>query len=76
MLYQSKKSRQKARASGLRHSFATIALGARIPMKIVSEMLGHTTTAITADIHTHVIDDMQQAAADQIGEAFRLHRLR
>ncbi|MEO6835534.1 MAG: tyrosine-type recombinase/integrase [Candidatus Tumulicola sp.] len=54
---------------GLRHSFATIALRARVPMKLVSDMLGHTTTAITADLYTHVLEDMQHAAADRVGEA-------
>lgn len=54
---------------GLRHSFATIALRARVPMKLVSDILGHTTTAITADLYTHVLEDMQHEAADRVSAA-------
>jgi integrase len=54
---------------GLRHSFATIALRARVPMKLVSDILGHTTTAITADLYTHVLEDMQRDAVDVVGAA-------
>jgi integrase len=61
---------------GLRHSFATIALRARVPMKMVSDILGHTTTAITADLYTHVLEDMQHEAADRVGEAFAVARRR
>lgn len=53
-----------------RHGFATIALRAGVPMKIVSDILGHTTTAITADLYTHVLEDMEHEAADRVGEAF------
>lgn len=35
---------------GLRHSPASISLRAGTPWKVVSEMLGHTTTAIAADL--------------------------
>ena len=31
--------------------------------KVVSEMLGHSTIAITLDIYSHVLPDMQQDAA-------------
>jgi integrase len=61
---------------GLRHSFATIALRARVPMKLVSDILGHTTTAITADLYTHVLEDMQHEAADQVQAALSLARAR
>ncbi len=54
---------------GLRHSYATIALRARVPMKIVSDILGHTTTATTADLYTHVLEDMQHEAAERVGSA-------
>lgn len=59
---------------GLRHSFATIALRARVPMKLVSDILGHTTMAVTADLYTHVLEDMQHEAADRVGEALSIAR--
>lgn len=61
---------------GLRHSWATIALRARVPMKLVSDVLGHTTTAFTADTYMHVLEDMQHEAADRVGEAFAAARKR
>lgn len=47
----------------LRHTAATLLLGARVNPKVVSEMLGHSTVAITLDIYSHVLPDMQQDAA-------------
>lgn len=47
----------------LRHTAATLLLGARVNPKIVSEMLGHATVAITLDTYSHVLPDMQQDAA-------------
>jgi integrase len=35
----------------------------RVNPKVVSEMLGHSTIAITLDIYSHVLPDMQQDAA-------------
>ena len=55
---------------GLRHSFASISLRAGTPLKVVSEMLGHTTTAITADLYTHVLGDLKAEAADRLDAIF------
>lgn len=35
-------------------------------MKVVSERLGHSSTAITADLYTHVAPLLAQDAADRI----------
>ena len=35
-------------------------------MKTVSDRLGHSTTAITADLYTHVVPVVAQEAADAI----------
>jgi integrase len=66
--------RRLARAAGLpgltpyalRHSCATLLLGAGIPLKVVSERLGHSTIALTADVYSHVTTSMQQQAADAL----------
>ena len=34
----------------------------RIPAKVVSEMLGHSTIAITLNLYSHVLPEMQQEA--------------
>jgi integrase len=47
----------------LRHTCATLLLGSRVNPKVVSEMLGHATVAITLDIYSHVSPDMEQDAA-------------
>jgi integrase len=39
-------------------------LGRGIHPKIVSEMLGHSTIAITLDTYSHVIPTMQRQAAE------------
>ena len=50
----------------LRHTCATLALASNVNPKVVSEMLGHSTVAITLDIYSHVLPDMQEDAAAAI----------
>jgi hypothetical protein len=38
-----------------------------VPVKVVSEMLGHRTIAIKLRTHAHVLEDVQAAAAAQAG---------
>jgi integrase len=38
-------------------------LAGKVNPKVVSEMLGHASVAITLDIYSHVLPDMQQDAA-------------
>jgi len=52
---------------GMRHTMATLLLGAGVHPKIVQERLGHRTIAMTLDRYSHVTMDMQQGAADAIG---------
>lgn len=48
---------------GTRHTAATLLLGRGVHPKIVSEMLGHSTIAITLDLYSHVTPTMQRDAA-------------
>lgn len=50
----------------LRHTCATLALSSKVNPKVVSEMLGHSTVAMTLDIYSHVMPDMQEDAAATI----------
>ena len=50
----------------LRHTCATLLLGAGVNVKVVSERLGHASAALTLDVYSHVLPDMQQRAADQL----------
>lgn len=46
----------------LRHSCATLLLDMDVPLKVISNMLGHSTIAITADIYCDVLDKKKQVA--------------
>lgn len=39
----------------LRHSFATLTLGAGVPVHVVSSMLGHSAPSITFNVYSHVL---------------------
>lgn len=54
------------RLHDLRHTWATLALVANVPVKVVSERLGHSKTAITLDLYTHVTATMQADAAETV----------
>jgi integrase len=51
---------------GLRHGAATMLLAAGQPIKVISEILGHATSAFTADAYTEVAEELAEAAADAI----------
>jgi integrase len=67
---------QHTRAAGLprirlhdvRHSYATAALAAGIPAKIVSERLGHANIAITMDTYSHVLPGLDELAAGTVAQ--------
>jgi integrase len=50
----------------VRHGYATAALEAGVPIKAVSERLGHKSVAITADIYSHVRPEVDQAYAEHV----------
>ena len=56
----------------LRHTSATLALKAGVHPKIVSERLGHANVAITMNVYSHVLPDMQRDAADALDKLVRL----
>ncbi len=55
----------------LRHTAATMLLSRGVPVKVVSEMLGHANISITLQVYGHVLPHMQQAAADVMDTVFR-----
>jgi integrase len=53
----------------LRHTCATLLLSKNVNPKVVSEMLGHASIAITLDTYSHVLPNMQESAAKAMEEA-------
>ena len=56
---------------GLRHTWATLALKARVHPKVVQERLGHSTISITLDVYSHVTAGMQADAAAIVADLMR-----
>jgi integrase len=52
----------------LRHTHATLMLGADVHPKVVQERLGHASIQITLDTYSHVMPGMQADAAVKLGE--------
>jgi len=50
----------------LRHTAATLALAVGVPAKVVSEQLGHASSAFTFDVYAHVLPHMQTEAAMRV----------
>jgi len=60
---------RKIRLHDLRHTHATIAVKARVPVKVISERLGHESPAFTLKQYAHVMPGMQAEAAERIAAA-------
>ena len=52
----------------LRHTHATLLLKAGVPIKVVSERLGHSTPGFTMATYQHIIPGMQAEAAQTFAD--------
>lgn len=59
----------KFRMYDLRHTHATMLLGANVNPKIVSERLGHASVSLTLDTYSHILPTIQDAAVEALGSA-------
>jgi integrase len=57
---------EKIRLYDLRHSFATLAMAAGVHVKHVAERMGHTSTTLTMDTYSHVLEPMEGEATARI----------
>ncbi|MDP9380444.1 MAG: site-specific integrase [Chloroflexota bacterium] len=57
----------KVRFHDLRHTAATLMLLSGVPIKVASARLGHSTSALTMDVYSHVLPEMDREAADKVG---------
>ena len=53
----------------LRHSWATLALASGVPLKVISDNLGHASIAVTASFYSGIVPELNRDAADAIGRA-------
>jgi integrase len=51
------------RLHDLRHTHASLGLAAGVPIKVMSERLGHTSSSFTADAYQHVTPALEEQAA-------------
>jgi integrase len=54
-----------------RHTAASLMLREGVPLKTISETLGHSTIGVTADVYAHLGDELRRDAADAIERALR-----
>jgi len=53
----------------LRHSAAFVMLSAGVPLKVVSEIFGHASVAITGDVYGHVSPEVSRDALTRLSDA-------
>lgn len=58
------------RLHDLRHLHATTLLAAGVPVKVVSQRLGHASVSMTLNVYAHVIPGQDEAAADTWASVF------
>lgn len=51
---------------GLRHSMATLAISLGVSMRVLQDLLGHSSYAVTAGTYAHVLHNDASAAMDKI----------
>lgn len=56
---------------GLRHSHASHLLASKVHPKIVQERFGHSSIAITLDVYSHLMPNIQEGAAAAVDHAMR-----
>jgi integrase len=50
----------------LRHTHASLGLAAGVPIKVMSERLGHSSSNFTADAYQHVTPALEEQAASTV----------
>ncbi len=59
------------RIHDLRHTFATLMLGRRIPTVYVQHTLGHSSSGITSDLYSHFLPTMSAVVSDTMESILR-----
>jgi integrase len=56
----------RIRVYDLRHTHATLMLSAGVPVKVVSERLGHASAVMTLNVYAHVLSGQQEDAVSRL----------
>jgi len=54
----------------LRHSAATLLRNMGVDLKVIQEILGHSTLDMTANVYSHVLPSMQKEAVEKMNQLF------
>ncbi len=52
----------------LRHSHVTLLINSKVPIKVISERVGHSNINTTLNIYAHTLKEMDSEASDKISE--------
>ncbi|WP_042274018.1 tyrosine-type recombinase/integrase [[Clostridium] dakarense] len=52
----------------LRHSHVTLLINSKVPIKVISERVGHSNINTTLNIYAHALKEMDSEASDKISE--------
>jgi len=59
---------ERRRFHDLRHTCATYLLMSGVELKVIQEILGHATIAVTSAVYAHVLPEMQERALDHMAQ--------
>ena len=54
----------------LRHTYATLALSHGVPIRVVSDTMGHSRSSITIDVYAHALPSHERLSADKMDAVF------
>lgn len=52
----------------LRHTHVTLLINSKVPIRVISERVGHSNINTTLNIYSHVLKEMDKEASDKISE--------
>ena len=55
----------------LRHTAATLMIGAGVPLKTVSDILGHSSIKLTADTYGYTFEQQMESALENLAQLLR-----
>lgn len=59
-----------ANLHSLRHTFATRSLEAGVNIKVLQELMGHSSMSVTADVYSHVMTEVKIEEMKKLGDIF------